>query len=231
MVHHGGERVYGLKPAAGLAAADRFRAACSFICSGKMKSPQFRFPGLFACLLWIVARLPCPAQPDPTNLWTLQLPDFFTTSSPAIAPDGTIYQATFTGKLLAVTPQGKVKWIFKAGREVGSSPAIADDGTIYFGSRDRKFYAVTPDGSLKWTFQTGAWVDSSPAIGVDGTIYFGSWDTNFYALHPDGSEKWRFAAGGIVDSSPAIAADGTIYFGSHDKKFYALKPDGKLLWL
>ena len=170
------------------------------------------------------------AQSAPTNLWTLRLSDYYADSSPAIAPDGTIYQATFEGYLLAVTPQGKVKWTFRINSEIKSTPAIGDDRTIYFGARDRKFYAVTPQGKLKWTFATGAWIDSSPAIAGDGTIYFGSWDTNFYALNPNGSKKWVFATSNIVVSSPAIGKDGTIYFGSHDKKFYALRPDGSLLW-
>jgi outer membrane protein assembly factor BamB len=170
------------------------------------------------------------AQSAPTNLWTLRVSDYHADSSPAIAPDGTIYQANFAGKLLAITPQGKVKWTFQINSEIKSSPAIADDGTVYFGARDRKFYAVSPHGKLKWTFPTGAWIDSSPAIAGDGTIYFGSWDTNFYALNPNGSKKWVFATSNIVVSSPAIGKDGTIYFGSHDKKFYALRPDGSLLW-
>src|SRR5579862_5131517 len=127
------------------------------------KARLIRLTVALAGFLWIDAPFPCAAQTAPTNVWVLELLDFHTSSSPAIAPDGTIYQATWTGKLLAVTPAGKVKWIFKVGREVKSSPAIGDDGTIYFGSRDWKFYAVTPDGKLKWTFQTGAWVDSSPA--------------------------------------------------------------------
>jgi outer membrane protein assembly factor BamB len=194
------------------------------------KSKPLALAVTLAYLILIGSPVGSSAQSDPTDVWTLQLPDYPATSSPAIAPDGTIYQATFTGALLAVTPEGKAKWTFKAGREIKSSPAIGDDGTIYFGSRDHKFYAISPQGRLKWTFQTGAWVDSSPALGADGTIYFGSWDTNFYALHPDGSLKWIFPTGGIVDSSPAIAGDGTIYFGSHDKKFYALKPDGTLRW-
>jgi outer membrane protein assembly factor BamB len=165
-----------------------------------------------------------------TNLWQFRLPDSGGESSPALAPDGTIYEGTFHGWLLALTPDGKLKWKFKAGLEIKSSPAVAADGTICFGSRDRKFYALNSAGKLKWSFTTGAWVDSSPAIAADGTIYFGSWDTNFYALNPGGQLKWSFATGGIVDSSPAIGADGTIYFGSHDRNFYALTPDGKLKW-
>jgi len=180
----------------------------------------------------LVAR--ADALPEATNLWTFKFSHDLeaneTFSTPAVAPDGTIYAGAFDGKLYALSPEGKDLWRFQAGSEIKSSPAIADDGTIYFGARDHQLYAVTPAGKLKWKFATGAWVDSSPAIAADGTIYFGSWDKNFYALSPDGSLKWKFPVGGIVDSSPAIAADGTVYFGSHNKKFYALDANGKLRW-
>ena len=207
-----------------------------------MKLPRDAIAGLLAemkwplqigfAVGWVLLGLPvnCPAQPAATNVWRFLLQSRFCDSSPAVAPDGTIYQATFNGTLFAVTPDGKQKWAFQAGREIKSSPAIADDGTIYFGSRDWKLHAVSPQGKSKWAFPTGSWVDSSPAIGADGTIYFGSWDTNFYALNPNGTRKWSFATGDAVDSSPAIAADGTIYFGSHDRTFYALKPDGTKKW-
>jgi outer membrane protein assembly factor BamB len=194
--------------------------------------------------LWLAGLLflapAVPAQTPPlaaTNLWKFSLIPRFPfnpynkgSSTPAIAPDGTVYQATFDGTLFALTPAGQEKWHFKAGREIKSSPAIGPDGTIYFGSRDRFFYAVTPAGKLKWRFATGDWVDSSPAIAADGTVCFGSWDKNFYALTPAGALKWKRPVGAIVDSSPAIAADGTIYFGAHDRKFYALTPAGQVRW-
>ncbi len=165
-----------------------------------------------------------------TVLWRVALPVNRTLSSPALAPDGTVYLGTLSGELRAYTPTGKVKWRFKAGLEIKSSPAVGADGTVYFGSRDRNAYAVSAAGKLKWKFATGAWVDASPAIAEDGTIYFGSHDKNIYALTPNGKLKWKFDAGGLIASSPAIAADGTIYFGSHDKNFYALTPAGKLKW-
>ena len=109
-------------------------------------------------------------------------------ASPAVADDGTVYVATFSGLLCAVSPEGVVNWRFAAGREIHSAPCIGDDGTVYFGCRDRKFYAVSAAGRLKWTFPTDGWVDSGPALAADGTIYFGSWDGTFYALHPDGTK-------------------------------------------
>ncbi|MBW8865144.1 MAG: PQQ-binding-like beta-propeller repeat protein [Verrucomicrobia bacterium] len=165
-----------------------------------------------------------------TEVWHVRLGTGQSLSSPAIATDGTIYQGTFDGRMLAISPEGKVLWAYRTEREIKSSPAVGDDGTIYFGTRGRKLYALTPMGKLKWTFDTGAWVDSSPAIAADGSIYFGSWDKSFYALAPDGTLKWKFATSNLITTSPAIASDGTIYFGSHDKYFYALAPDGKLKW-
>ena len=103
------------------------------------------------------------AIPAATNLWTYDFAHTTASSSPALSPDGTIYQATFDGHLLALTPAGRLRWQFTTGTEleIKSSPAIGDDGTIYFGARDRKCYAVTPGGRLKWAFTTGAWVDAS----------------------------------------------------------------------
>jgi outer membrane protein assembly factor BamB len=166
---------------------------------------------------------------EATNEWVFMV-NSQSDSSPAIAPDGTIYFGTFDGRLWAVNPNGTQKWMFRAGREIKSSPAVGSDGTIYFGCRDRKLYALGADGRKKWEFKTGAWVDSSAALASDGTIYFGSWDGSFYALRQDGSKLWEFKTGKPVVSSPAIGQGGTVYFGSHDARFYALSPDGQKVW-
>jgi outer membrane protein assembly factor BamB len=193
-----------------------------------------RFRLLTAWLLFL--GLAAVRAQDDTNgftlRWSVAFPGKGAQSSPALAPDGTVYFGTFNGTLLAFTPEGKTKWQFKlkSGMEIHASPAVGADGTIYFGARDRNFYAVSPVGKLKWKFPAAGWVDSSPAIAVDGTVYFGSWDGNFYALTPDGKPKWKFTVGSIIYASPAIAADGTIFFGAHDGNFYALTPDGKLKW-
>ena len=187
--------------------------------------------GLCAAFAWVALLLTISARAQDTNideLWHLRLPERASQSSCAIAPDGPLYLGTMAGQLVAITPQGGIKWTYKTGLEIWSSPGIADDGTVCFGSRDRSFYALTPEGKLKWKFATGAWVDSSPAIAPDGTVYFGSWDKNSYALTADGKLKWKFATSNLVTSSPALATDGTVYFGSHDRNFYALTPEGKV---
>src|SRR5437016_13479241 len=186
-------------------------------------------PMLLISIAILCATGRCAAMEYLTNEWSLAT-GAPSETCPAIAPDGTIYFGTFTGRLWAVQPDGSRKWIFRAGLEIKSSPAVGSDGTIYFGSRDRKCYAVRSDGKKKWEFPTGGWVDSSPALADDGAVFFGSWDKTFYALGPDGTKRWKFLTGGPVVSSPAIGANGAIYFGSHDKKFYAFASDGSKKW-
>src|SRR5262249_30240188 len=125
----------------------------SILCPTILRRRLGRFAILFASL--ILAAASCPAA------WEYLTNDLaFDTrhsrgSCPAVAPDGTIYFGTFTGRLWAVRPDGSRKWIFRAGLEIRTAPALGSDGIIYFGSRDRKCYAVRPDGKKKWEFLTG----------------------------------------------------------------------------
>lgn len=153
-------------------------------------------------------------------------------SSPAIAPDGTIYTGSGNDFLYALNADGTLKWTYEAGQTPGqamsASPAIGSDGTIYAASYDRQLYAINPDGTLKWVFPTKTVLSSSPAIGSDGTIYAGGTNLDkivyscgvtvtigrLYAVNPDGSKKWDFTLSGVVNSSPAIGTDGTIYVAS-----------------
>jgi outer membrane protein assembly factor BamB len=151
-------------------------------------------------------------------------------SSPAIAPDGTIYVGSTDNKLYALKADGTVKWTYLTGDQIVASPAIGSDGTVYVGSADRQFYAINPDGSLKWIYPTKDVLTSSAALGTDGTIYVGGTNLDYtifcaaepirvklgtlYAINPDGTLKWDITLSGAVNSSPAIASDGIIYIGS-----------------
>lgn len=203
---------------------------CGRLCKMKHRS------GYKLLLVACVAAFPACARPAETNrapgtvLWTNWVRVYYPDSSPAIAPDGTIYVGSWKKLLFAFQPDGRIKWTFRALSEIKSTPAIGADGTIYFGARDKYMYAVTPEGKLKWRFRTGGWVDASPSIGRTGTVYFGSWDKKFYALDATGQKQWELATAGPITSSAAIDTNGTIYFGSHDAHLYALSPDGTKLW-
>lgn len=151
-------------------------------------------------------------------------------SSPAVAPDGTIYVGSGDGKLYAINPDGTKKWSFATSSGIQASPAIASDGTVIFGSFNGKIYSLNANGVKKWEYSTSGSIHSSPMIGGDGTIYVGSYDGKLYALTPDGVKKWSFTTGGEVKSTPAIGTDGTIYVGSYDHKLYAINPNGVKKW-
>jgi outer membrane protein assembly factor BamB len=183
---------------------------------------------------WSAARTIIVRPADTMKIWRYQIKQGVTEdnySSPAIAPDGTIYVGSQDDYLYAVNYDGSLKWRFYAGDVVRSSPAIGADGTVYVGSYSNSLYALNPaDGSVKWSYLTHGDITSSPAIAADGTIIFGSSDDTIYALNPDSTVKWKYKAGQDVNSSPSIAADGTIYFGSNDDVLYALTPAGTFKW-
>jgi outer membrane protein assembly factor BamB len=158
-------------------------------------------------------------------------PPFPFVSSPALAPDGTIYVGSGNNTLYAMNPDGTLKWQYETGASLGASPAVGSDGTIYEGSIDRQFYAINPDGTLKWIVPTKVVFTSSAAIGTDGTIYAAGTNLDktilcssttplnvqlgeLYAINPNGTIKWAVPLSGTVHSSPAVASDGTIYVGS-----------------
>jgi outer membrane protein assembly factor BamB len=175
------------------------------------------------------------AQSQPTVLWTY---DFGTggiiITSPALAPDGTIYLGG-----AAITNNGSqagVKWsipngpLHDWGAEALDSVSLATDGTIYFGSGDGNLYAINPDGSKKWAFYTGGG-GGTPAIALDGTIYYNGY-TYLFAISSAGNLKWKALVGeGLHWSSPAIGPDGTITVSSFDARtLNAFHPDGSLKW-
>jgi len=117
-------------------------------------------------------------------------------SSPAIAPDGTIYFGTkvLPGtqvRFFALNPNGTLKWIFEPhdrgindeGNDIYSSPAVGSDGTVYFGCETTYIYVLNPDGSLRWKCKTSRDITwPSPAIKSDGTIFIGNMGGDFYAI-------------------------------------------------
>ena len=168
----------------------------------------------------------------------------YSTSSPAIGPDGTIYyRVEFMNqglgnaqhKLVAMNPNGTVKWdkFIPFGTILYGAPSVATDGTIYiagwfnFANPTPELFAYNPDGTLKWTYIaseiTYGWFQTTPAISNDGTIYVGGYGTGggiLYAINPDGTKKWGNQTTSSVTYDPVIGADGTIYFG--DNTLHAL---------
>lgn len=111
--------------------------------------------------------------------------------SAAIAPDGTIYIGTFPGNLpgasngnfYAITPDGQLRWLYEAEREVAgiwSTAALGADGaTLYFGANKGGIYALSrQDGAFRWRFNIVGSVYSSPTSTAGGSCTPGTrWAT------------------------------------------------------
>lgn len=204
-------------------------------------------------------------NPEGKEKWRIDFPmtrDFW--SSPVIGSDGTIYVGSArsdespvgtggaareikTG-LLAINPDGTIKWIFPHEHGSSSSPTIGPDGTIYASgyisinpddsedsykrdSGDGLIFAITPDGKEKWQYRFELWLEAHQSVSNDGTIYTGSKEGKIYAINPDGSKKWEYdTKSSGMSSAPAIGPDGTVYVGTWDSIFYALTPSGKVKW-
>ena len=180
--------------------------------------------GTWGCSLWAF-------NPDGTVKWWRTGLGGSIDTSLAIASDGTIYFGTMrqNGQIIAMYPNGGLKWQYFTGDLIFSSPAIGDDGTVYIGSGDSYVYAMYPNGTLRWRFKTGGEIHGDPSIAPDGTIYITSYDGYLYALYPNGTQRWKILVGWGSQSNSAIASDGTIYIGGD--KLYAVYPNGTMRWV
>lgn len=159
-------------------------------------------------------------------------------TSPAIAPDGTLYIGSEDHYLHALNPDGTQKWRYFVGH-IMSTAAIGPHGTIYIGSWDRVLYAIHPNGTLKWEVHTGGHIDDAPSLAPDGTVYLTSDTGTLYAIHPDGTVKWQRTIAPTTDkahfhgwflSTPTIGNNGRIYIGSDNGRLYAFNPNGTTAW-
>jgi outer membrane protein assembly factor BamB len=154
-----------------------------------------------------------------------------------VGPDGTVYAGNTGSAAYAISPGGKVKWIFRAGNSIWTSTAIADDGTTYWGSLDLFVYALDKDGQQIWRTPTLGFIISSPVLSKDmSTLYIGSFDGQLHALDAKtGAPRWSFQTGDHIYSSPALEEDASgavkaLYIGSADGIVYKVDADGNQVW-
>ncbi len=139
-----------------------------------------------------------------------------TGASPTIAPDGMVYIGANNSNFYAISPAGKLVWLFEAEREVAgiwSTAALsADNRTLYFGANKGGIYAVDrATGELRWQFRMVGSVYSSLALGRDGVLYTGSTIGHLLAMDSaTGRLVSDYDAGAPIWTAPAIRPDGTL---------------------
>ncbi|MFC1476116.1 PQQ-binding-like beta-propeller repeat protein [Candidatus Zixiibacteriota bacterium] len=185
-------------------------------------------------------RTPYTGPASPVVAWSYPT-DQGIASSPTIGHDGTIYVGvgwkhlhypddSFADScLLAINPDGSLKWCLPSWKGFFSSPTIGDEGVIYTTSLSGSLLAIedlTTYGNVLWERNLEYFFAlSSPALAADGMIYVGSPSFYFYAVNPDGSIAWKHQTFWCIISTPAIGDDGIVYIGSKDHHLYAFDPE------
>ena len=168
--------------------------------------------------------------------------------STPVVDGGLIYLTTLSGYVVALDPDGTVKWSFYTGSSMESSPTIYKN-QVYVATLGGHVFsldkAIGPDvlGNPTWDYP-GAGVTpafparfiSSPTVG-DPYVYVGSIsDSSMYCIYITppvdpapappptpylGYLRWMFKSNGPIYSSPA-AYSGYCIFGSTDYNVYCL---------
>lgn len=141
------------------------------------------------------------------KLW--QMNDFAgLTGNPAIAADGTIYVAGLDSKLIAMNPDGSLRWQADAPQVPLGSPAIAPSGSIYVTDEKGGLSAFSTDGALIWTYTNEAY--GKPTHGAivapNGMIFYLLKDPrgdSLIALSPSGQLLWAVQPG-LYNSDTAL---------------------------
>jgi len=165
---------------------------------------------------------------DPNNgsdIWVYNTGGSQICTTPAVAPNGTVYVTAYDYCLHAINPGGSQKWKNCSGTFSYGSPSVGPTGTVYAANGDNLGAFNPSNGSTTWNFNVYSGYSSTAVVASDGTIYYHSFGANkLYAINPNGTLKWERSAGrGPMSSSPSIANDGTVYAPSDGYGLYAFQ--------
>lgn len=202
-------------------------------------------------------------NPDGTEKWVYPVPhkgQSMNSSNPVIGQDGTIYfivggdiRSGFIdrGSLVAVKPNGELKWIYQSETDIcdlRGIPVIATNGEIYLTAYGREdiahIIAISPDGKNERKIITlnksninnsiGISIDKNNTIYIsfheyrDGWSYYGK----LISLDSQGKIKWQIKntkENELFSSPVVIGSDGNIYT-TKNNRLVSYSTNGKLLW-
>lgn len=166
--------------------------------------------------------------------WTYAAPEGV--FGPVIAADGTVYVVTGRagGSLVALTPEGEVRWetaipeaVFVSPAEDSfdrppvevllSVPALNAEGEIVVADGVGNVHAFAPDGHVRWTFlnPNPANLLTQPIVASNGDVYFAT-EQNLFALTVDGQMR-------LANTLPTYSYSQPVLRLSHDERLLMLQ--------
>jgi outer membrane protein assembly factor BamB len=191
-------------------------------------------------------------SPDGHLLWKAPLPSGPVFAAPTLAPNGTLYAASQSGKLFALDTSGNLIWqSAPVPHKFFTPPALANGGALYVTDDYTDLFAFAPSlgPDLTWkqmtysatgsrddillgtNFTTGDGAfRSAPVIGSDDLIYLAH-QSLLYRLNLHGDIVWFLQLPSWQLGFPAIGGDGMVYLEGHNPPwFFAIGHDGKQRW-
>jgi outer membrane protein assembly factor BamB len=155
--------------------------------------------------------------------------------SPSIGPTGTLFIGTQAGRIVAVSPNGTIKWSYQLANSatLSSSIVLGAGGKIFAADNLGNVTALVDGASaatLAWPPHTmGSAVKTTPALSRDGsTLYVSSSAGVLASISTTTGARLKTAAYAVGQAtSPFVDASATVYVGANDGKLYAF--DGATL--
>lgn len=173
--------------------------------------------------------------------WIVPVTTGFFRYAPVIDSDGTAYIATeqtgayYSSKLIAINPDGSIKWEYPLKYQATSSPVIGNDGYVYITSQPILYAINTNTGIPKWSTDGVRLINTSLddiVIGNEGTLYITSGQRLIAVDSVQASVKWNTLLSHKA-GYPAVDKDGHIYVQSNSGKsviLTSLSSDGTIRW-
>lgn len=96
-------------------------------------------------------------------------------ASVTVGNDGTLYSvidlSSGAGAVIALDPNGSLKWHYKTESDAQTVPLIDNRGYIHFITADATYYILKPDGKLFSSQKIGDSTASSPVMDDKGNLY------------------------------------------------------------
>jgi outer membrane protein assembly factor BamB len=141
----------------------------------------------------------------------------------AVTSDGSngLFVGTRTGRLFALDPGPKLRWVRDLPAGVDAPMALDADGGVTLGTLDGAVQSWTRAGELRWTTRLPAPVRGGVTKATGSERTFVAAGRRIWALDGEGGRAWSFEASEEIRSQP-VSFDNRVYVGARDDHVYAL---------
>jgi hypothetical protein len=177
---------------------------------------------------------------DGNENWKIKLTSWEIHNTPVVSSDGTIYIGLFQDKkLVAINPNGTIKWELNTGAIVQLASCIGLDGTIYFIDLDCNLNAVDKNGNILWKFYEYDFCTAgvaNSAMSHDGRVIYIITNHKLYAFEVSSQTiLWAFEQ--PISNAALVDSKGNVYLVAKDTNqvdtpiyYYSLYPNGSIRW-